>query len=297
MLKKIYITFALLLFAFSLFVGIDRFVHHLPNCFCLEKIVSSHPYSPEWDIPLLSEEEQACLDHILDQKFTYYSKGSQAYVFISEDKQYILKLLKQPKLKAKSWLSYFPLSFNPYYQERLFKKQKAFSTFNACKIAFTELKKETGLIYLHLNRNRHLQKNITLFDRQGKQHSIDINKTNFYVQKKAELIYSRISELMHIKDVETAKKIISSVFSLIDFLGKKGIVDNDPILRKNFGLIDDVAIQIDIGKMRIDPLRGKTLAYKSEIRSITDSFGKWIKNNYPELVNHFQNELEYWSLN
>jgi len=55
------------------------------------------------------------------------------------------------------------------------------------------------------------------------------------------------------------------IFSLIDFLGKSGVVDNDPILRKNFGLIDDIAVQIDVGKLRIDPKRRENLAYKREV--------------------------------
>lgn len=292
MAKKIYVGSAFFLFFISLFLGIDRFVHHKSMHFSLDKITSHHSYSPEWVIPALSAEEQKELDQILNQKFTYYSKGSQSYVFISEDKKHILKFLKQHKLRPKSWLAYIPLSFNPYYQEQLFKKAKCRTTFNACKTAYMELKKESGLIYIHLNRSPDLHKKVTIFDKNGKHHVVNIDKTNFYVQKRAQLIYSRIAELMHDGNVEGAKQIISSVFALIDFLGKKGIVDNDPILRKNFGLIDDVAVQIDIGKMRIDPERQRNLAYKQEIGSITNSFKLWLKKNYPELTDYFSECLK-----
>ena len=77
---------------------------------------------------------------------------------------------------------------------------------------------------------------------------------------------------MHQGDLESAKNVISSVFQLIDFLGQKGIVDNDPILRKNFGLIEDIAVQIDIGAQCIHPVSPETLAYKQEVASITHSF-------------------------
>ncbi len=287
MMKKIYVVFAFFLFLCSLFIGIDRFAHHKSHHFSEDKITASHTSSNEWNIPSLTLEDQKALDQILNQKFTYYSKGSQSYVFISEDKKYILKFLKQHKLRPRSWLAYIPVSWNPYYQEYLFKQNKSRFTFNACKTAFLELKKEAGLIYVHINNTPDLNKKVTIFDKNGVRHIIDVDKTSFYVQKRAQLIYSRISELMHNGDIEGAKQIIASVFSLIDYLGRKGVVDNDPILRKNFGLIDDVAVQIDIGKLRIDPLR-QTLAYKQDVSSITHSFKVWLEKNYPDLSQHFE---------
>jgi len=287
MVKKIYITLTFFLFSVFLFFGFDKLVHYQSSSFSLNKIISAQPYSPEWEIPHLSQNEQKDLDQILSQKFTYYSKGSQSYVFLSEDKKFILKFLKQVKLKPKSWFSYLPVSFNPYYQDYLSKQGKCRSTFSACKTAYLELKKESGLIYVHLNNAKDLNRKVTIFDKNGEEHIVEIDKTCFYVQKHAQLIYSRISELMHNHDTEGAKKIISSVFSLIDLLGKKGVCDNDPILRKNFGLIDDIAVQIDIGKLKIDPLRKQTLAYKKEVGGITNSFRIWIEKNYPELTLHF----------
>lgn len=291
MVKKIYVAVAFLLFFSSLFLGVDRLAHRKSRRFSADKITNHHPASAEWDISSLSKNEKNELDRILDQKFTYYSKGSQAYVFISEDKKYILKFLKQQKLRTHSWLAYLPLSFNPYYQQRLFKQKKRDETFSALKTAFTDLKKETGLIYVHINNSKDLNKKITLFDKNGQQHTIAVDQTSFYVQKRAQLIYSRISELMHHEDLEGAKNVISSVFSLIDHLGKSGVVDNDPILRKNFGLIDDMAVQIDAGKLRIDPERQTNHVYKREVASITHSFKIWLEKNYPELSEHFQDNL------
>ncbi len=292
MLKRIYIGTAFFLFFVSIFLGMDRLVHHKSSRFSLDKITNSHRPSPEWDIPPLPADEQKALEQILSQKFTYYSKGSQSYVFISEDKKYILKFLKQQKLRSNSWLKLAPFSFNPYYQAHLLKEKRLQATFSACKTAFMELKKEAGLIYVHINNTRDLNKKVTIFDKSGQRHIVNVDQTSFYVQKRAQLIYSRISELMHNRDIEGAKKIICSVFSLIDYLGKSGVVDNDPILRKNFGLIDDVAVQIDIGKLRIDPARKQNLAYKQEVGSITHSFKTWLEKNYPELSEHFDHCLD-----
>lgn len=292
MLRKFYIGTAFFLFSISLFLGLDRIVHHKSTRFSLDKITSLQHSSPEWDLPTLSREEKNALDQILSQKFTYYSKGSQAYVFISEDKKYILKFLKQNKLQVNSWLAHIPVPLNPSYQKLLFRQKKCRDTFSACKTAFLELKKEAGLIYVHINNKRDLNKKVVIFDKNEKRHVVDIDRTTFYVQKRAQLIYSRIAELMHHGDVEGAKMIIHSVFALLRVLGEKGVVDNDPILRKNFGLIDDVAVQIDIGKLRIDPIRKQTLAYKQEICSITHSFKVWLEKNYPQLSWHFEQCLQ-----
>lgn len=292
MLKKFCIGIALFLFSISFFLGVDRLAHRHSSRFSLNKIISVQCISPEWEIPPLPQEEREAIDQILSQKFTYYNKGSQSYVFISEDKKYILKFLKQDKLRTRSWLAHLPLSFNPYYEDYLFKQEKCHATFAACKTSFTELKKESGLIYVHLNNTRDLNKKVTIFDKNGEKHIVDIDKTSYYVQKRAQLIYSRIAELMHQNETEKAKEIISSVFSLIDYLGKKGVCDNDPILRKNFGLIDDIAVQIDIGKLKIDSLRQQSLAYKDEAGSITNSFKVWLEKNYPALSEHFEKCLK-----
>jgi len=287
MQKKAYFFLSIFLFGVFLFLGLDRAFHYSPSGFYPYKVTFSHSKSSEWDLPPLSTGAKIELDTALSQKFTYYDKGSQAYVFISEDKQYILKFFKQHKLRPKTWVAYFPFPFNPYYQDYLFKKRKAAATFSACKTAFLELKEQTGLLYVHLNPSLDCDKELVVFDKRGNRHVIQLNEMSFYLQKRAHLIYPRLSELMRQGEIERAKQVISSLFTLLEFLGKKGIVDNDPILRKNFGLIDDTAVQIDIGRLRIDPTRVDTKAYTQEIGSITHSFQLWLEKNYPQLSPHF----------
>jgi hypothetical protein len=292
MLKKVATVFVVLLFLCSIFTGLDRVIHRKKKGIVTFKVTAFQPYSPEWDSSPLNPQEQQEIDQILNQKFTYLNKGSQAYVFLSEDKKYVLKFIKQHSLQANSWLCYLPFSFNPYYRNYIYRQKKLHDTYHACKMAFTDFKNETGLIYLHLNPTRHLNRKLTLFDKKGEILEIDSDRSCFLIQKKANLIYSRIAEVMANQDIERAKKIISSVFSLMDFLGSRGVIDNDPILRKNFGLIDDKAVQIDIGKMGIDPSRIHSSVHKQEIKGITAHFRIWIEQNYPELVSHFDESLE-----
>ena len=161
--------------------------------------------------------------------------------------------------------------------------------FAAYQSAFHVLKDETGLVYMHLYRTQGLKKKITLHEKNGKTLVVDLDKTCFYLQKRAQLIYPRSSELMRNGDTQTAKTIISSVFTLIEDLRKKGVIDHDLTLYKNFGIIDDKAVQLAIGKLHID--HSSSACSKEQIIHIMAPFRRWIQKNYPQLPPHFDLEL------
>ena len=269
----------ILLLAVVIFFGLDRLYHPKGMRFKPSKIVTYH-HSTEWSLPLLSEEEQKEIDRILNQKFTYFDKGSQSYVFISEDKKHVLKFLKQCKLRPRTWLAYIPLSFNPYRQQKLFFQEKRRRTFDAQKIAFTEFRKETGLLYAHLNRTNNLQKSVELFDKKGRGYTIALDNTSFSIQKKVNLVYPHLSELIKQGNQEKAKKVISSFCSLVDLFAQKGVIDHDPIVRKNFGVLDDEVIQFDIGRMRIGPPQNRA----DEVANAHKKIERWIAKHHPEFL-------------
>lgn len=287
MLKKIC---CVVLFLVALFLGLDRYYHPKSLRFAPSKITTVSN-SAEWEIPPLSQDEQKKIDDILNQQFTYLDNGSQTYVFISEDKKHVLKFLKQCKLRPKTWLAYIPLSFNPYYKEYLSLQDKLRKTYHAQKLAFTEFKDQTGYLYVHLNRTAHLNKKINVIDKKGKRHTVSLDNVCFAVQKKADLLYPGLKALIEKKNIEGAKKAISSLVSLMDCFIKKGVVDNDPILKKNFGLINEEAIQFDIGRLRMDPLSIQPDQYQQKIAKLTNSLKKWIESNSPELLPYYEQEL------
>lgn len=229
---------------------------------------------PNWEIPAEWMENPQTLTPILNQTFTYFSKGSQSYVYLSADGQYVLKFLKQNKLRGED------------------RNEKKIKTFNAIKTALQLFRKETGILYAHLTSSQPFCQIVHLVDRHGKEHHIDLNFTHCLLQKRANLIYPRIDALMELGESEKAHAVILSVLDLLAHLGSAGVIDNDPILRKNFGLIDDQAVQIDIGRMQIDPDRVDGTQYTGELRSITTSFGKWIYLNHPTLSPFFEEALQ-----
>jgi len=271
-------TVAFVALTVSLFVGLDRFFHQK------EKTFQNNFYPC---FPGQGENPSPEVEKILDQPFTYFNKGSQSYVFLSQDKKYVLKLFKKHKLTPISWLSYLSIPANPYHQDFLKKQQRIKNTFLSCQTANDFLKEETGLVYLHLHPTK-LCRSLHLIDKKGCSFQIPLDDTLFFIQRKAELIYPTISQSMALGKVEKAKEIITAVFAFLEHLGKKGVAKNDPIIKKNFGILEDKVVQIDIGNMAIEPIRLEQPIYKTEISNIVQNFKKWLMENYPELIPHFE---------
>src|SRR5215475_13371748 len=108
MSKKICIVFPILLFFFfSLFVGIDRFIHRKSLRFSLSKIAAVHDtIFDRWEIPLESTEDNQELDRLFSCGFTFFGKSNHTYLFLSEDHKYVLKFLKRNAFNPKSWIAY-----------------------------------------------------------------------------------------------------------------------------------------------------------------------------------------------
>lgn len=274
----------------SFFFGASH-LYEKKNRFGLQAKFASPTFSPspEWELPPLRPPEQATVDQILRQKFTYLARGSQAFAFISEDGQYILKLFKQHKWHPKHFLGYLPLSFNPYYRDYLKRKEKQNAVLSSCKTAILHVQSHTGVIFSHLNPTPLAISSINLTDKHGKSWTLDLSKSCFLLQKKADLFYPHIQACMAKNDLEGAKYAITSTFNLIDKFMRMGVYGNNAILRKNFGFIDNEAMQFDIGKFKFDP---SYIPDRQEIHNITQGFQRWLKLNHPELLPHFHEQLE-----
>jgi len=244
--------------------------------------------SPEWELPPLLPEEQVQVDEILSQKFTYFARGSQAFAFISEDNKYILKLFKQHKWHPKNLLGYFPLSFNPYHKDYLQRQKKQDGVLSSCKAALVHAKEDTGVLFAHLNPTSDTLKAITLIDKHGKAWELDLNKSCFLLQRKADLFYPHFKALMEKGDEEGAKQAITATLELLARFIDTGVFENNAILRKNFGFLDERPIQFDIGKFKCDPFRQGD---RQDIRIVTERFYCWTEKNYPTLIPHFDAKL------
>jgi hypothetical protein len=289
-------SFLKVLLFVALIVGIERFCHKQTEGFRLHKIASTLPFNPNWEVTSLSPEETAQVDAILDQRFFFLASGGQSYAFVSEDGQTILKVFKQHHLRTWKWLKSFPLPQALHHYRRKFvrkREQKLPFFFTSCKIAFEDFKDRTGLLYLHLNKTAHLKKQLTIVDKLGIAYSIDLDSTEFALQKKAELAYPKLERLAKAGQLDTAKECLNSLLELILERSKRGISDRDPNIRRNIGFIGNHAVEVDLGSFSKDPFLMRTYAYKAELYYQTLGLKDWVKEHFFSLYPYLNERIEF----
>ncbi len=262
-------------------VVLSRLCHHATGGFAMAKVESTV-------LPGLSDDKDLPPEEMFTGPFTYFARGLQCFAFVSEDGQYILKLLNSRNRDKAAICRWIP------GLEELGEKaeMKEALIFNSYEIAFRELKEETGLIYIHLHPTTHLNRTVTLIDKLGIEHKLDLDKTGFMVQKKADLFYPYLAAKRKQGDLETAQKAVGELVDMIVGRCKKGVWDNDPLFRTNFGFVSDHPIEMDVGCFTINPRTADPKVYVPEVRRITASLKDWASKNYPELSSFIEDKVE-----
>jgi hypothetical protein len=294
-MKKIAFLFSFLLFC--IFVG--YFLSFLALYFLNDRFLYSHvigmPFEKCHLLPL-SQKELKKVSAILKQPFFYLTKGSQCYVFKSEDEQYILKLFKNQRLRYFNLSKLAPLpSFLLAIEKEMIqnKEVKKKQLLDSCLIAHEELKEESGLIYLHFDPQDPLPLSTLIFDKLGRCYPLRLNETCFILQKKAELIQPTLEALLNGEKREEIGERIRQLIDLLTLRCQKGIYDEDACLSKNIGFLADRAIFLDIGNFsEYKPLRQPDI-YIPEIKKISEQFMSWLKNQNPELISYFNQEMQH----
>ena len=279
MMKK-HIKFFLIFFFLITFSGCER-----AKGFALKKILSHHASDPRWNTINLSSDQKNLLDQILSYPFTYLESGNHCYAFVSEDGRFVLKFFKQKHMSSQSLVDYLPMPAKSlfYPSKKMKRRQKEREkSFSSYKIAYEHLKKETGLFYLHLNKTNHLKKTVILLDPHGNQIPVDIDNMEFLIQRKVEVGYTHLSNLLKEGKKDDAMESIVSLLNIITHRMEKGFFDKDLQFYKNFGFIDNQAIEIDIGEFQVanKELQPKEIRQKTE--EISRQLLDWIATNHYE---------------
>ncbi len=263
--------------------------------FSIHKISTQLDYEQDWDVVPLSLEKRQMVKQILSQKFTYLADGTQAYAFESEDGRYILKFFKMKHLIPKMWLNYLPLpeALEDYRFRKVDRRiLRRYETFTSYKVAFEDLQKEAGLIFVHLNPSRDLKKKVLLIDANGKEHRIDLDRVPFVIQKRAELLYVRLAKLKEKGDHAEMKEAIHTFLQLVETRCQKGFADRDKGISNNYGYIGDAVIQIDIGDVVFDELLKEPSNVQREVYRIAKKLEYWMMHHAPEYLQDLQGEFE-----
>jgi hypothetical protein len=285
---------ALILFAFAL-VQIDKALFQQNDLFNIRHILPSISMDPKWESSPLSQNELASFDKIIAQPFYYLAKGTHSFAFLSEDGRYVIKFHRYPShMRVFPWLNR-PFSYQ-FSEKRIKIKEHNFQkldyNLSNYKNSFEQLRDEAGLIYVHTTPSSNLNRFATIVDKTGNRYKVPLDNVTFALQHKADLLYRTLDRLKKSQDIEASKKVISAMVQLFVGCCQKGYVDKDPILRKNYGIIGDRAIHIDIGDMvYCEEIKNKE-NYIPHVKEMTESLRKRLVRDYPYLLDHYHNEID-----
>jgi hypothetical protein len=293
MKKMIRRLFFLALFVLSLY-GLGRLYFRLTAGFTITNITSDFSFQPQWETRPLLAEEQAEFAKAIDQPYSYLGKGCQAYVFASQDGQYVIKFFKYQRYRLQSWLAYFPPlpAIVKYRQEKLEKKWKKLDGFvQSWKIAFDNLKEETGLLFVHLNKTQNILQQLTIYDKMGQKHLVDLDKMEFCIQRRATLLCDTLLDFKANEDLRGGSQLIHRLINLILSEYSRGLADNDHALMQNTGVAQGNPVHIDVGQFVFNEAVKQPFIFHQELFTKTYKFKLWLRENYPELGEYLENEL------
>lgn len=294
MMKKILFQLLILTVSIGLLYAGGRLYYQLTGGFTLSNISSDFAYNPEWETRPLHEDEKLVLNSALDQPYDYLGKGCQSYVFLSRDGNYVVKFFKYQRFRLQPWLAYFPPLPNvvKYRQEKIEKKWLKLDGFvKSWKIAFENLKDETGLVYVHLNKTDHLMKDLLIHDKLGNSHVVNLDEMEFCVQHRATMLCDTLMEYKKQNALERSQELISKLLALILSEYRRGLADNDHALMQNTGVVHGNPIHIDVGQFVQSEKIKDPAFYSQELFTKTYKFKIWLKEAYPELVPFLEDKL------
>ncbi len=274
-------------------IGIEKIYYHATGDFRLSNIrYEETVFKPKSFAVKHSDEKLAEIKKILTQEFQFLGKGNQSYAFLGKDNKTVLKFFKFGHLK-RSWFENF-LPENDFFKQKHRAQEKRFDkVFEGYMTAYTEDPENSALLFIHLNPSDNLNTKVTVKDKLGIDHTIDLDSVVFVVQEKVIPTRDLFSELLEKKDIEGVKTKIGSLFDLYLAQYKKGLFDRDHNLMYNTGFKGDAAIRLDVGKFRKEPLIKDPVVYKKDLEKIAFvRITRFMKKYYPKYEQEIRNDMK-----
>ncbi|NGX45667.1 MAG: hypothetical protein K940chlam2_00823 [Chlamydiae bacterium] len=263
-------------------VAAQRFCHKQTDGFSLMAISASRPYNKAFETRPLLPYEQEELKVALDQPYTYYGCGGQAFAFFSADGNYVIKFFKQRLFRPPHLLNLLPLPkllFHYREKRNFIRRDKLARDFFSYRVSFVELQEQTGVLYTHLNRTKGHFDKLTITDKLGIRHRLEPDKFDFIVQKRAISVHDYIDSC---RDSQEAGRAFASIFHLIKVRALKGYRDRDPNIRTNCGFLDGRAIKIDVGRFVPSEIMQTHEGWEGELNRIVAPFEEWVLQAHKE---------------
>lgn len=279
---------------FAVIWGIKFAYFELTDGFSIANISSDHMDDPRWEIPPLSDSETQEVQKALSQDYHYLGKGHQAYVFESADSNYVIKFLKFQKYRHHPIVRALPVPppfSHTLEKQALHKIDKRDALFASWKIAFTKLKDETQVIFIHINREQPFGKNLTLYNKVGIPYRLNLGDYVFMLQRKAEMFSDVLAHHQKNGDVRSSKELLDGLIALYQSEYNQGLFEEDRYIVRNTGVLANKPIQIDTGRLRENEDYKDSDKQKQAILWKTSLLQAWLDENYPDLGRYFKQQL------
>lgn len=288
-MKKIVTIFAI---ALALY-GLGRVYYRVTDGFLLQNIEYTKEPNPLYTVEI-SPEKMDSIKKILDAPFYYLGKGCQSYVFEDKTQTYVIKFLKYQRYRPTNFLYNFDFIpwVDSYCKARTEKKlNKVDSVYRSWKTALVLAPEETGVLFIHLNKEPLFEHRLIVYDKLGLQHAIDLNAVEFLVQKKAQMLVPYLENLISGNQIKKAELFLQGMLDRIVSGFSRGISDNDYALLQNTGVSRDQAVYIDVGQIIYNPAVADPAVYRKELFNKTYKFSVWLKEQSPQLAESFEKML------
>lgn len=276
----------IVLVAFLCFFAV-RYYDRITGNFRIANMTYEMPFRSDWEVAPLTAVEKNQLNTLLDQPFSYVGKGAQSYVFVSQDGEFVVKFFKFKHLKPGWWVNFLPpiSYFDTYRNKQIARKQSLLdSVFSGYKLAYDVHKEQAGIVFLHLNKTTDWDVNVTLIDKIGRKHILDLDSIVFVIQERARTSRTVMAEALNNSDITLAKKRISQIFSLYLEEYAKGVYDRDNGVLHNTGFVGEKPIHFDVGKFSKKSKMKQLAYYRPDLEKIGRKYEVWLKNTASEEV-------------
>lgn len=223
----------------------------------------------------LTDETKIQLAELFSAPFHYLDRGKQSFVFVSKDQQYVLKLFDARCLRSGD-------SFLFSITEEHCAKKLA-QLFEGYRVGAAYDAEHAGLIALQLVPDPTYTLPITLIDRFGIHHQIDLSQVPFVVQQRATPLREVISSMLERGEEEEALKALQQIVEMYLQGYRKGIVDLDHNFMYNTGFVDGHPIRIDLGRLQYQEEVKNPSIYRQDLDKVfRERLREWLERHFPK---------------
>ena len=230
---------------------------------------------------------------VLSQNFHYLTRGRECFIFESADKKYVLKFFDSSRYYTKYFFPKMKLpKFLDDYRKKHYNRRSTRLQFNlsSAKLAFDRLKDDSALLFVNLNLTNVFENKVKVSNKYGKTFSLDINNIFFILQKKCDIFYQVYEKT---KDEAFKTYLINAFLEMVHNRTQKLIIDDDiGKKRRNWGLYNNKAVTIDIGRWYFDEKLATFEGYKKEMLKATKILRKYLSENEPDKLTIVNEGLE-----